>query len=98
MKATTTRNTYFEIKHPSDHHGLMGRYDTPEQALEYINESYKNALEQGYDNSTNKWIIVCVEWCVTRDEKGNFLKEETVRFAYEQVEFCSYGNEFVFAY
>ena len=98
MKATTTSNTYFEIRDPKNHHGLIGKYETPTQALDYINESYKNALEQGYDNRTNKWIIVCVQWKVIRDEKGNFLSEETSKFVFEQAEFSTYENAFVFTY
>lgn len=98
MKATTTKNTYFEIKDPKDQYGLIGKYDAPEQALEYINESFKNALEQGYDNRTKKYIIVCVQWSVVRDEKGNFLREETSRFVFEQAEFSTYENAFVFVY
>jgi hypothetical protein len=89
---------YFEIRSTNDNYGLVGRFDTTEQVLEEINRSYKQALENGYDNKNNKWIIVCNQVSKEFDDSGLFLKEETCRFIIEHVEFSFYDNAFVFVY
>lgn len=89
---------YFEIKSPDDMHGLVGQFDTEADALNHINNSYANALRQGYDNRNDKWVLVCVEVSKEFNKKGEFLKEETIRFVTESVQFDEYEDKFVFAY
>lgn len=88
MKTVTN---YFEIKTPEDSHGLNGRYATEDAALAAINWSCKNALESGYDNKHEKWIIVCVESIVERCEDNTFIRETITRSI---VRTCEYSEVF----
>ena len=90
-------NTWYEIKNPNDSYGLSGRFERCEGALKHINDSYQRAKERGYDNTHEKWIIVGVENVKEFDKNGEFLKEETVRYACEFVQFSFSDGEFVCA-
>ena len=97
-KTIKTVQTFYEIKDPKNNSGLMGKYETPEKALEYINSNYECAKEQGYDNKHQRWIIVCVEITTCKTEKGDFLKEENVRFVMETAEYSEEKDAYVFVY
>lgn len=90
------RHTHFEVRSPADAYGLMGNYETEQKALDAINESYRSALIRGYDNSYEKWIIVCVETIKVFDHGHDFLKSTTTRFVMASAEFSTYENAFVF--
>ena len=88
----------YEITSLDDTHGLVGRFDTEEKVLEEINRSYIRAKEQGFDNSHEKWLIVCNQTVRTFTDDGVFQKEEICRFVIGQVEYNFYEDAFVFVY
>lgn len=88
---------YYEIKDRKNNYGLLGTYQTAEEALAYINESYQNALAQGYDNRHEAWTIIYVLHTTEYDQNGNFLTEVTYRRLWEQVEFDFSIDSFVVA-
>ena len=93
--------TYYEIKSHDDSHGLCGTFETEEEALKHINDSYRYALKRGYDNRNDKWLIVYVEHTKIFNDDGMFLKEEMTRVAAVSAEFDLYEGDdgaFVFAY
>ena len=92
----TTKREYYEIKSPCDRYGLGGTFESEEKALEEINYTYRRALERGYDNRNEKWVIVCVQTTIIRNDKNEFLKEETIRFVTQTAEFSEYENAYVF--
>ena len=95
MKKT---NRYYEIKSKNFTYGLIGQFNSEEEALAEINLSYERAKEQGYDNRHEKWSIVCVDWAREFNDDGDFLKEEITRFVVDHVEFSTYDEKFVFVY
>jgi hypothetical protein len=96
MKRT---HEFYEVRSLDDMHGLSIRCDeTAEQALEEINRAYEYAKTRGYDNRSEKWLIVCNQIVKEYDDCGMFLKEERVRFVIEQAQFSYYENKFVFVY
>lgn len=94
MKIT---NTYYEIKSPDDNYGLCGTFETSEAAIAELNAQYRRAKERGYDNSHENWVIVCVECTKEYNAKGEFLKEETVRYVWESVQHDFYEDAYVVA-
>ena len=94
MKRTST---YFEIKSSDDTYGLCGTFDTSEAAIDFINASYERAKSLGYDNSHKNWVIVCVEKVKEFNAKGEFLKEEVVRYVWESVQYDFYDKAYVVA-
>lgn len=92
----TIRNRWYEIKNPDMNYGMIGTFDTKGDALEKINSDYSRALERGYDNRSEKWIIVCVDYARENNDKGEFLRDSTKRFVTATVEFSEYENKFVF--
>ena len=98
MKIEKRTAQYYEIKSLDGAYGLCGTFHNEEQALVEINRSYESAKEKGYDDRNDRWIIVCVERTVERDENGYFLSETTKRFAVADVEFSEYEECFVFVY
>ena len=94
MKRTSC---YFEIKSPDDSYGLDGMFETSEAAIAHINYSYRRALKLGYDNRHENWVTVCVEHVKEFNDKGEFLKEETIRYVWECVQFSEYDDEYVIA-
>ena len=89
--------SYFEVKSPDDNYGLMGQFATEDDAIAHINESYRRALELGYDNRHENWVTVCVEYYKSLNDKGEFLKEETIRYVCSSVQFSECENAFVIA-
>ena len=86
---------YFVIKDPKNNYGLPGTYETAEEALAYINQSYRNALSQGYDNRHEKWIIIRVSYKCEYDNYGNFLIDTTNRMLWDHIEYSLYEDAFV---
>lgn len=94
---TEVHKSYFEVKSPDGNYGLTGHFATEDEAVAHINESYRRALELGYDNRHENWVTVCVEYYKSLNDKGEFLKEETIRFVCSSVQFSDYENAFVIA-
>ena len=91
------RYTFFEVRSTADAYGLMGQYESEQKALDAINESYKSALIRGYDNSYEKWIIVCNEVVKSYDDGHDFLKSQVTRYVVASAQFDEYKKAFVFA-
>lgn len=89
---------FYEIRNEEDTYGLCGCFETENDALNEINRSYERAKERGYDNRHEKWVIVCNQVIKEYDEKGRFLKEETVRFVMSHAEYSTYENKYAFTY
>lgn len=90
------RREFFEIRNEEDTNGIFAVFENEDCALDEINRSYEYAKERGYDNRSEKWIIVCNQVIKTFDENGKFLKEETVRFVVAYAEYSTYENKYVF--
>lgn len=88
---------YYEIKRADGAFSLGYTYESEEECLKAINESYKKALANGYDNSSYSWDIFCVE--VERiyegDKKLRLLKEITQKFVVANAEYNSYEGGWV---
>ena len=95
MKRTSR---FYEIKSRNFAYGLIGQFNSEEEALTEINASYERAKGQGFDNRHEKWSIVCVDWAREFNDNGEFLKEEITRFVVDFVEFSTYEEKFVFVY
>lgn len=85
----------YEIKSPDDNYGLVGSFETVAEALFHINRSYQHAKSLGYDNSYEKWVIVCVERVKEFNSKGEFVKEEITRFVSDYVEYSFYNDAYL---
>ena len=72
--------SYYTITSTDDHYGLVGQFETRSDALDHINASYHGALEQGYDNRHNEWLIVKNENTKIYNDEGHFRSEETRRY------------------
>ena len=96
MKTTKRTILYYEIKSPDDHYGLCGSFETEDDALKEINESYIREKERGYDNRHERWSINCVKIVRTFLENGDFYKEETTRTRVTTAEFDEYTNAYEF--
>lgn len=93
-----TWNRYYEIKRADGAFGLGYTYESEEQCLKAINESYKEALANGYDNSSYSWDIFCVEVerIFEEGKKLRLLKEITQKFVVANAEYSSCEDCFVF--
>ena len=89
--------TYFEVKSLDDTYGLIECFETSEAAIAEVNAQYRRAKERGYDNSHKNWLIVRVEHVKEFNDKGEFLKEETLRFVWEFVQYDIYDDAYVVA-
>ena len=99
MKNTSkTWNRYYEIKRADGAFGLGYTYESEEQCLKAINESYKEALANGYDNNSYSWDVFCVEVerIFEEGKKLRLLKEITQKFVVANVEYSSNEGCFVF--
>ena len=86
---------FYEIRSTDDIYGLIGVFESPAKALEEINRSYKIALECGFDNRHEKWVIVRNRTWIRRDDEGNFASSEVERYVVNRVEFSETAGKFV---
>ena len=92
------RNTYYEVRTPDDAYGLVGTFESSEEALAEVNRSYKSALAKGYDNRHEDWITVLNEVTREYNEEGAFLRSKHERWVMDSIQFDEYDNCYVFAY
>lgn len=93
---TTYNSTKYEITNLNDTCGLPGTFETPEEAVAYINDSYERAKKQGYENSEAKWLVVSQRWERVLDDRGVFHHETRIRQVYFQVELNHATGRFEF--
>ena len=91
-------NGWFEVRDPFGQYGLVGEFETEDEALDEINRSYERAMKQGYNNRNDKYITIWHETTREINDKFEFLKETTLKVAMSSIEFSEYDNRFVFVY
>ena len=70
---------YYQIVSPDDVFTLGGSFDSKADALSHINYSFNRALELGYNNSHEEWLIVLYEKTRVFNDEGVFQREQMNR-------------------
>lgn len=83
------------VKHRKDSYSLEGLYDSPTEALLAVNKSYKQALEQGFDNRNTPWAIYRLEYRKEFDKDGDYIGSCRSETLWYKVKFSDINNEFI---
>lgn len=86
---------YYKAQDEKEQFGVVGAFQTPEEALKKINDDYIQALQRGYDNCNEKYSIVLVSVKTERNSYGAFLKRITEESVVWRVEFSKDHGKFV---
>lgn len=91
-------SSYYMVTALDDSYHLDGCFDTVTDALDHLNDSYHRALERGYDNRYERWLIVRVDHLKLWNEDGSFKMEETKRYVVERPKFSSGHGCYILTY
>ena len=69
------KQIYYIVKDRKDRFYLPGRFESSQEAAEFINEQYFEARERGFDNRHEQFGIYRVEFQKEFNEAGDLLSE-----------------------
>lgn len=86
---------YYKAQDEKEQFGVVGAFQTPEEALKKINDDYIQALQRGYNNCNEKYNIVLVSIKTERNSYGAFLNRTTEESIVWKVKFSKEHGKFV---
>ncbi len=84
----------FIIRFYNDEHGMKGTFPSVQEAVDHINEYYRDSKALGVDCKGGRWIVVCEDR--TRITNGGaFVREEICRTVVAKVHYSAAAGEFI---
>lgn len=83
----------FIIRFYNDEHGMRGTYSSVQEAVDHINEYYKD-LDKICDHKGSRWIVVCEDRTKTTNGSA-FLREEIHRYTVAKVHYSEQAGKYV---
>lgn len=77
------KGTYYEITAPDNTHGLFGKFESAEEAIEDIKRQCARAKDAGYTNK-EKWLIVRVNWCERFTDDGEYIGARSTSYVVDR--------------
>jgi hypothetical protein len=84
----------FIIRFYNDEHGMKGTFSSVQEAVDHINQYYRDSKAMGVDCKGGRWIVVCEDR--TRITNGGaFLREEIHRYTVATFHYSEKADAFV---
>lgn len=91
----TNQTYYYKAYDVKGNWGVCGTYDSAEKVLDKINQDYVEALEKGYDNRNEKFVIVIVYFTTEKNDYDELVSRTMVEHVIWKVSFSEDHQKFV---
>lgn len=88
------KQIYYIVKDNKDHF-FIGRFNSPQEALDEVNENYRYALDRGVDKRNEEYGIYRVDFSREFNEAGVLLCENQSIRLWMMAQFSEINNKYI---